>query len=93
MEIITREDGTVTVTDPRKTVTFERDARTDVDPMEAAKLYIEYLKLLDTCPGAHRYAGERTESLSEESYTPPRSKLSLKPKKITLTILEGEIVS
>lgn len=90
MEIITREDGTVTATDARKTVTFEHDAHTGVDPMKAAKLYAEYISLLDTCPRAKKYAREAAEAPAEVSHTPGESKLSLKPKKTTLRILEGE---
>lgn len=83
-------DNVVTVTDQRKTVTFERDAHTEVDPLKAAKLYAEYITLLDTCPRAPKYAREAAEAPAEVSHTHRESKLSLKPKKITLRILEGE---
>lgn len=86
-------DNVVTVTDQRKTVTFERDAHTEVDPMEAAKLYAEYITLLDTCPGAQKYAREEPKALSDESFPTPKPFFTLKPKKITLRILEGETVS
>ena len=90
---ITEKDGVVTVTDARKSITFESDDRTEVDPMEAAKLYAEYLSLLNTCPSAQKYAPEAPEALSDESIATPKQNLSLKPKKITLRILEGETVS
>ena len=90
---ITEKDGVVTVTDSRKSITFESDERTEVDPMEAAKLYAEYLSLLNTCPSAQKYTREEPNALSDESIATPGRNLSLKPKKITLRILEGEIVS
>lgn len=90
---ITEKDGTVTVADSRKTMIFERDERTEVDPMEAAKLYVEYITLLNTCPGAQKYAREATEAPSDDSHTRHTAPISLKPKKITLRILEGERIS
>lgn len=90
---ITEKDGTVTVTDPRKTVTFEPDARTEVDPVEAANLYADYLALLDSCPSARKYVREEPIAPLDESTPPPKPFFTLKPKKITLRILEGEKIS
>lgn len=90
---ITEKGGTVTVTDPRKTVTFEPDARTEVDPVEAAKLYADYLALLDSCPSARKYVREEPFSPSDKSTPTTKPFFTLKPKKITLRILEGETVS
>ena len=92
IEVI-EKNGIVTVTDPRKTVSFEPDARTEVDPMEAAKLYADYLTLLDSCPSAGKYTREEPTAISDEPAPTPKPFFTLKPKKITLRILEGEIVS
>ena len=99
IDIIER-DGTVSVTDRRKTVIFERDTVNGVDPMEAARLYAEYIALLDTCPRAKKNAQEATkasEAVSEYSREAVseysrEAKTSMKPKKITIRILEGEKV-
>ena len=91
---IIEKDGTVTATDPRKTVTFEPDARTEVDPVEAAKLYADYLTLLNSCPSARKYVREEPIAPLGQVYTPtPKPFFTQKPKKITLRILEGEKIS
>lgn len=91
IDIIER-DGTVSVTDRRKTVIFERDTVNGVDPMEAARLYAEYIALLDTCPRAKRNAQETMKASEAVSEYSREAKTSMKPKKITIRILEGEKV-
>lgn len=92
IDIIER-DGVVTVTDVRKVQVFEPDPINEVDPVEAARLYASYLELLNGCPGAVKYVRESPRTVADESIPTPSAFFQLKPKKITIRILEGERIS
>lgn len=92
IDIIER-DGVVTVTDGRKTQVFEPDPTNEVDPMEAARLYASYLELFNGCPGAAKYVRESPRAVADESTPTSGAFFQLKPKKITIRILEGERIS
>ena len=87
---LTKNEGTVTVFDGTKNVVFEYDPRDDVEPLDAALLFVDYLELLRSCPRGIKKAAEAGELPLDDTYTPNRLALRGKPKKITLRILEGE---
>ena len=72
----------------------------DILPSEAARLYIEYLELIRSCP---RYRTEKAVNCKDklsidngklkiENEELQRGELQMKPKKIKIRILEGEVV-
>lgn len=63
----------------------------EILPIEAARLYIEYLELIRSCP---RYrTGDAVASQVRGNSEELKGKgLQMKPKKITFRILEGEKV-
>ncbi len=74
--------------------------RDGILPIDAARLYIEYLELLRSCP---RYRTEKAVNCKDklsidngklkiENEELQRGELQMKPKKITIRILEGEKV-
>ena len=71
-----------------------------VEPMAAAELFVDYLKLIRSCP---RYRTEKAVNCKDklsidngklkiENEELQRGELQMKPKKITIRILEGEVV-
>ena len=72
----------------------------EVEPIDAARLYIEYLELIRSCP---RYRTEKAVNCKDklsinngklkiENEKLQRGELQMKPKKIKIRILEGEKV-
>ena len=69
-----------------------------VEPMAAAELFVDYLKLLRSCP---RYRTEKAVNCKDmgimqnsecRMHNSESVELEMKPKKIKIRILEGEVV-